>query len=411
MTIRPQGTALVALLLKCLLPFGMAQKFVGSNSTESSFAVALDAPGTVSGNCNDTFTTDITCDISLPGIAFNGYFPSSDDLTALCTTDCLQSLDSFRSLQSKSCASDVFDSAGQTYPVLSTAETLIWTYNYTCRRDASTGAFCAPLFDSWANGNASQDSCSDCVLGTYQLQLSNVQGYDSDLASSYTSLTSSCQATGYPLTSPPANTVTRTSATTTGSPTPTAAKACSFNFTVKAGDDCHSISNAQKVSTNNVLYLNNLEAGCTDFPAAGANLCMPHTCDVYTVKANDTCYGISQAYDNAFTNSQLISWNIDINRGCDNLELLVDNQICVSFPGDTTAPTVTAPASTLTQAPIPTNVVDGTNTKCGKYYEVRGGDTCAGITNNLGIALSDFYFLNPVSVLEDDTRSQRLTAR
>nr|OQO19694.1 hypothetical protein B0A51_12067 [Rachicladosporium sp. CCFEE 5018] len=107
--------------------------------------------------------------------------------------------------------------------------------------------------------------------------------------------------------------------------------------------------------------------------SAGANLCMPHTCDIYTVKANDTCYGISQAYDNAFTNSQLISWNIDINRGCDNLELLVDNQI----------------------SPVPTNVVDGTNTKCGKYYEVRGGDTCAGITNNLGIALSDFYFLNP----------------
>ncbi|OQO13611.1 hypothetical protein B0A48_01840 [Cryoendolithus antarcticus] len=104
--------------------------------------------------------------------------------------------------------------------------------------------------------------------------------------------------------------------------------------------------------------------------SAGANLCMPHTCDIYTVKANDTCYGISQAYDIAFTNSQLISWNIDINRGCDNLELLVDNQI----------------------SPIPTNVVDGTNTKCGKYYEVRGGDTCAGITNNLGIALSDFIF-------------------
>jgi hypothetical protein len=92
---------------------------------------------------------------------------------------------------------------------------------------------------------------------------------------------------------------------------------------------------------------------------------------------------------------QLVSWNIDISRGCDNLELLVGNQICVTFPGDSTAVTATAPAATNSPAPIPDNVVIGTNTKCGKFYEVRAGDDCADVTNIAGIALSEFYFLNP----------------
>lgn len=118
-------------------------------------------------------------------------------------------------------------------------------------------------------------------------------------------------------------------------------KSCASVYVIQDGDDCHSISRSQQVSTAEMLYFNNLEAGCTHFPGAGLKLCMPHKCDVYTVKENDTCYGITDSYNNTFTMSQLISWNVDINRGCDNLEMLVGNQICVSFPGDASAPSVT----------------------------------------------------------------------
>ncbi|KAF2717774.1 carbohydrate-binding module family 50 protein [Polychaeton citri CBS 116435] len=327
--------------------YATAQVFVGSNSSESSISISMPAPGKLSSSCNSTFSTFVTCDTTLPSIAFNGYFPSSDDLAVLCTSD---------------------------YP--------------------STGDFCAPVFDAWANGNDSSDSCSSCVLGSYQMQLGYSLGYDSDLAGNFSSLTASCQATGYPVTSPTAITVDG-SALTASSMATTIPTSCATTYTVRDGDDCHSISKAQGVSTNNMLYLNGLEAGCTNFPGAGAQLCMPHHCLIYTVETNDTCYGIVGVYNGSFTMSQLVSWNIDISRDCGNLNLQVGNQICVSFPGNTTASEATAPASTATEALVPTNVVSGTNTDCGKYYLVQAGDTCASITQRQGISLQDFYFLNP----------------
>ncbi|KAI1171965.1 hypothetical protein F4777DRAFT_590888 [Nemania sp. FL0916] len=372
------------------------QVFVGSNRSETDFPYSIQPSDGLSTSCNSTFTSEVTCDVNLPGIASGSYFPTSDDLTSLCTTDCLQSLESVRAAQEKSCASDVMVISGVTYEVTTTVDTLLWTYNFTCRRDSATGDFCAPVFDAWANGDSSTDSCSDCILGTYQLQLSNYLGYDDDLASTFTSLTSSCQATGYPLTSPPPNYISATeTATPTTTALPAASKPCASNYTVQSGDDCHSISEAQGVSTNEMLYLNSLEAGCTNFPDPGTSLCMPPTCEIYTVQANDTCWGITDAYNNTFTISQLVSWNIDISRGCDNLEMLTGFQICVSYPGSAPEVTATAPPATATLAPIPTDIVAGTNTRCGKYYRTRAGDTCEAVTNIAGISLVDFYFLNP----------------
>lgn len=283
-----------------------------------------------------------------------------------------------------------------TYPITATIDVLIWAYNYTCRRDANTGDFCQPIFDSWASGNSSDEACSDCVLGTYQLQLGSAMVYDDELASNFSSMTSSCQATGYAVTSPAPiyiNATATATATTTASATPS--NSCASNYTVQAGDGCHSVRIAQKVSTSEMLYFSNLESGCTDFPTAGTSLCMPYTCDVYTVQQNDTCWDLAGASDGAFSIAQLVSWNIDISSGCENLELLVGNQICLTFPDETPVVSATAAAATVTLAPVPTDVVDGTNTNCGKYYQVADGDTCALITQIYSILLADFYFLNP----------------
>lgn len=135
------------------------------------------------------------------------------------------------------------------------------------------------------------------MLGTYQLQLSNSLGYNSDLLASFTSLTLSCSATDYPVTSPPPNTISQTAIPTPSTTAPVPTKSCASTYTVLKSDDCHSISNEQRISTSNLLYLNGLEAGCTDFPGAGTKLCMPHTCEIYTVKQNDTCFGIVGSYD------------------------------------------------------------------------------------------------------------------
>ncbi|KAK6066125.1 LysM domain-containing protein [Seiridium cupressi] len=138
----------------------------------------------------------------------------------------------------------------------------------------------------------------------------------------------------------------------------------------------YSIAVAQGLSLNQMLYFNNLQAGCADFPtAAGTQLCMPHTCETYTVQQNHKFAGLVQQFGYAFTQSQLVAWNVDINRGCDNLALLVGAQTCVSFPGYVASTTTTRPPQSATVAPIPTNVVDGTNTRCSRYYEVKLDDT------------------------------------
>ncbi|GKT58291.1 lysM domain-containing protein [Colletotrichum tofieldiae] len=403
------GGAWLASLLLLLNHLVLGQVFVGSNSDESSIPLTLPAPDKISSQCNSTFSTRLTCDTTLPRMAYGGYFPDTEELTHMCQTDCLQALESLRQAQTSQCADDVLVVDGQPALVTVSVDTMMWVYNYTCRRDAQTGDFCAPLFDAWASdtntsgaSDGSSNGCSDCVLGTYQLQLGYAYGYDEELAASFSALTSSCGATGYPVTSPSAIYLTGNPTSTAATPTSTSPepdKSCVSTYTVQASDaDCHSIAVAQGVSLNQMLYFNNLQAGCADFPtaaAAGTQLCMPHTCETYTVQQNDTCAGLVQQFGYAFTQSQLVAWNVDISRGCDNLALLVGAQICVSFPGDVAGTTTTRPPQSATVAPIPTNVVDGTNTRCSRYYEVKLDDTCASVSTNQGIALQDFYFLNP----------------
>lgn len=403
MSLPTLGGAWLASLLLLLNHWVLGQVFVGSNSDESSIPLTLPAPDTISSQCNSTFSTRLTCDTTLPRMAYGGYFPDTEELTHMCQTDCLQALEALRQAQTSQCADDVLVVDGQPALVTVSVDTMMWVYNYTCRRDAQTGDFCAPVFDAWASDTSEPSdgtsSCSDCVLGTYQLQLGYAYGYDEELAANFSALTSSCGATGYPVTSPSAIYLTG-NPTSTATPTSTSLepdKSCVSTYTVQASDvDCHSIAVAQGVSLNQMLYFNNLQAGCADFPtAAGTPLCMPHKCETYTVQQDDTCAGLVQQFGYAFTQSQLVAWNVDISRGCDNLALLVGAQICVSFPGDVASMTTTSPPQSATVAPVPTNVVDGTNTRCSRYYEVKLDDTCASVSTNQGIALQEFYFLNP----------------
>lgn len=179
---------------------------------------------------------------------------------------------------------------------------------------------------------------------------------------------------------------------TTSTP-PASTPSCAATVTVGPGDTCYSISIAHNVSTFELLYNNGLEAYCSNFPTAGTKLCLPPQCSVYTVRANDSCWGIAAANHNAFTISQLISWNGNMNRGCSNLDQLVGSQICTSFPGTSGGAPVTTPSSVA--APVPPNLAAGTNTNCSLYYNVSVGDYCSYITVQQGISLKDFYFLNP----------------
>lgn len=137
--------------------------------------------------------------------------------------------------------------------------------------------------------------------------------------------------TKYPVTSPPAYELISNGATsgaTSASATPSSG-ACASHYTVEAGDDCNSVSRALGVSTAMLRYRNGIAADCSNFLKPGTDLCVPETCDLYTLKANETCFDISQAHDGAFSATQLISWNLNINRDCSNLETMVGDQLCI----------------------------------------------------------------------------------
>lgn len=83
--------------------------------------------------------------------------------------------------------------------------------------------------------------------------------------------------------------------------------ACSgTTYQIQAGDDCHSISIAQGISTAWLLTDNDLASSCSNFPTSG-ELCLVNSCPVYTVQTNDTCKAIAKAHN--ATEAQISSWN------------------------------------------------------------------------------------------------------
>lgn len=207
-----------------------------------------------------------------------------------------------------------------------------------------------------------------------------------------------CHSSQYPLTSQEPYTANATASTPATTSAVAPAITCASNYTVQPDDDCNSVSLSQKVSTALLRYQNLIAADCSNFPDAGQSLCLPTSCETYTVQANETCNGIVEANQNRFTVQQMISWNPDVNRDCSNLDQLEGSQICLSLPGGSNesiaSPTVN-PTYITSPATVPSNVVSGTNVRCARYYEVVAGDTCSSITIMLGISLADFYFLNP----------------
>lgn len=113
-----------------------------------------------------------------------------------------------------------------------------------------------------------------------------------------------------------------TNSSTSESPLP-----CLHSAAIEKGDDCFTFSKKNHVSTFSLLYENGLQAYCSHFPAEG-KLCLPETCELYEVKKGDTCFNIVQTHNFKFSQTQLMSWNPNINRGCSNLEQLEKFWIC-----------------------------------------------------------------------------------
>lgn len=203
-------------------------------------------------------------------------------------------------------------------------------------------------------------------------------------------MTSSCSKTGFTLATPSVN-----FPTSPPMPTPALNTTCNGTlYNVKPGDDCHSISRSEGIGTAWLLADNHLHAYCSNFPGAGHTLCIKNTCNVCTISANDTCKSVASTH--GITVSQLRSWNPVLDMRCGNMASMVGDQICISSPGPRyTADSIPSVTSITDSVPVPTNIANGTITRCAQYYEVQTGDYCNLFVLRFSIPLDDFIFLNP----------------
>ncbi|KAH7628528.1 hypothetical protein B0T09DRAFT_267188 [Sordaria sp. MPI-SDFR-AT-0083] len=365
------------LLVDLLLSFGFA-----STASATVLLYPDSLPSTLSSACTNALTVDITaCDPLVKDLRPDVFYPPAS-LSRICTTGCSSALETWRAS----------------------------TFQHACLKDES-GRYCGPVaalaaafsdpgispsnYISNITDQVRPDDCDACLAERLRLREGSPY-FDGPLVASkslYESMTASCGIVGRPV-------VTTTIDYFTAAPAP-AAKVCEGStYTIKASDNCYTISKSQGVGTNWLLADNDLEAFCTNFPAAGTSLCITNQCTTVAVPTNATCEAVATAAN--ITETQLIAWNPSISYGCANLPKLNGSEICVDAPGrkfvnptDTSGLPPLTPTST---APKPTDAADGSGgaeKPCGRWYSVQQGDYCNLVALKFGITLPDFLFLNP----------------
>ncbi|KAL6228628.1 hypothetical protein BDW75DRAFT_246522 [Aspergillus navahoensis] len=295
---------------------------------------------------------------------------TTDMLDDMCSEECMESIAAYRREVENACADDEYDDSGNststsansaTYRPIVLPDYYLTNHKQRCLKD-STGNYCVLYLQSTDN----QNECDACGLQMFQAEISNGYFYNDDLAEH-----------------------------STGAQSPTAC--AEREATIQPGSTCDTFAAANNVSTWRMLIENGLQSGCVDFPSNGT-LCVSGMCQTHLVQEDDTCVSLSDQF--GITITQFITWDSVLNSLCTNLDILVGHYVCVSYPGNATSEfnsyaTAGAAATATTPAPIPSDVVSGTNINCGKYYHVKDGDYCQSIAMANGISVSDFLFLNP----------------
>lgn len=344
--------------------------------------------------CITALTADVACPRQLGAFTQGGYFPV-DALEEVCTTTCATALGSFQNSVSAACVGETYYISGtRTAPIDFLPTLLFYAYNRTCIKDGER--WCNYVAFQAAGGtNPSKrqavDPCDDCLIKQLQFQAGSPIYGGVALQPSYSSFTSSCDKTDFPLaTSDPPFEQPQPSATPP--PTPTCG---GTTYTIQPGDTCQSISLSEEVGTGWLLFDNGLQAHCANFPATG-ELCIQSTCTIYQVQTDDTCASIAAA--EGVSAVQIELWNPVLGKACRAIASSVGDYICLSPPGIEIGPTT--PGSTPTAAPtdipapVPTDIAQGTTEHCSRYYQVQPGEYCNMLLMRFYINSVDFMFLN-----------------
>jgi len=285
-------------------------------------------------------------------------------LSALCTTTCATALSTWLRRAAGACTIRFVSSQGDAILPAYWVEKVVERYNTVCLLSGTK--FCNavlrdvigvnPVDQKQTKSAAATATCDDCFLKRMQTQLQMPLLSNSDMATTFTSLTKQCSKTGFAVT-PPATTtqwITKGTPPSTSGSTPTPTGCVGTTYTIKSTDTCQSISAAQGLSTADLLIYNNLEGFCTNFPKTGS-LCIPTDakCKTYSIKTGDTCASIADA--NKLTWTQMVTWNPVFGQGCERIGNFTGWTACVSNPGgDWVNPDPTTEVSST--IPTPTNL-------------------------------------------------------
>ncbi|KAK4186732.1 hypothetical protein QBC35DRAFT_452972 [Podospora australis] len=396
----PQALLLLVVIWGTLFETAAAVKFI----------TAATAPAGLSTGCLNALTADVACSLYVSRFR-PGYFYTEKVLTEACTAGCESGLLAYESSVVSACLGDTwqgYDDDDERGEQLGTIPSLLrYLYSVICLRDnnrwcnvlAGQAAQAADpgnspgLFQGEIGANiTAPNPCDMCFVKSLRIQAS-VPYFDGPALANalvYENKTSSCSIQNMPRT-----TSTLGITLKDGMPAPTPAPCTGATYQIQPGDDCHKISNSQKIGTGWLLSDNKLGAWCEDFPTSGS-LCLANKCNVVTVPANATCKAIAKSANT--TEVLLKAWNPVLNAGCYNIENLEGHQLCVSPPGPVYVdpnPGVLAPTTASEPAPVPTDLANGTTTRCGKYYQVQPDEYCNLLVVRFHISLSDFLFLNP----------------
>ncbi|KAM0255867.1 hypothetical protein ACHAQJ_005372 [Trichoderma viride] len=295
---------------------------------------------------------------------------TADDLAALCTTSCSNSLASLGRAVESACSGDmltfapsnstvyipgteaqesIFGGGGETFRPSLALDIILLKYKIGCLRDSAVSGS-----DGWCylrvNKGLTQ-ACDDCELGAFRAQMENPDNYDADLAVQYTSQVSSCHKSLAPIATP-------TKSVFISSATITTTETCRGTMVPVAADaNCDDFARTHSIGTEQLLSLNGLTSGCVGFPGSKSSLCIVGSCDTHTVTKNDTCSSIVQKA--RIADVQFISWNPMLSpRGCNrDIARMVGHVVCISNPLGYTPPGKTGSGPKTTSSSVPGNIV------------------------------------------------------
>ncbi|CRL29031.1 unnamed protein product [Penicillium camemberti] len=275
----------------------------------------------------------------------------SEQLVVLCESTCRSDLASLRQAIQTACteATDVMIPGGSiAYPATFMTDRYLYSTSLSCLTDPSTNEYCDEIVAGWvSNGSeyTSAQNCSPCELGLQKLQLESPFGYSDESAEAFSSLISSCSATGY------------TFATPTTSPTGTAIASEGSNATtaVAVPTDAQSLSNTNCAEWHELRAADKSAFNCTMFLSL-FNVSVTTVTSLNPWIGSDCDTGVWDALSS------------------DGFE-----QICVegnsSAVPTSTISTILEPTSTIaTTATPPEEVMPDEASTCNKWHTVMSGD-------------------------------------